>query len=291
MNLPPLHTPGSTKGDGRENSHDAGVTSEPSFAILAGAADSPVVFHVPHAARVVPGDARASIVLDDEQLTLELRHMTDAHTDLLAGAAAARVDPMPWQFVNRCSRLVVDPERFPDEREEMLAVGMGAVYTRTSHRRRLRELDPERDSALIERYFVPYAEALADLVDDRLSATGAAVILDIHSYPLLPLPYELHGDLPRPAICLGADQTHTPDWLVEAARGALTSVGQTAVNSPFMGTYVPLRHYERDRRVSSIMIEIRRDTYCELDGSLGAQWGTVASALGELARRSATLAV
>ena len=49
-----------------------------------------------------------------------------------------------------------------------------------------------------------------------------------------------------------------------------------------MGTYVPLRHYQRDRRVSSIMIEIRRDMYCEPDGSVGAQWETIAAGLASV---------
>lgn len=205
---------------GSRTSREVHVISGSAFAIVGGAADSPVVFHVPHAARAIPPDARASILLDDEQLSTELGHMTDAHTDVLAAAAAEATHPTPWQFLNRCSRLVVDPERFPDEREEMLAVGMGAVYTRTSHNHPLRPPDSARDTALIDTYFTPYAEALADLVDARLDAVGAAVILDLHSYPLDPLPYELHADQRRPAICLGTDAQHTPAWLVEAARRA-----------------------------------------------------------------------
>ncbi len=31
------------------------------------------------------------------------------------------------------------------------------------------------------------------------------------------------------------------------------------VNEPFAGTYVPQRHYQQDRRVLSIMLELRRD--------------------------------
>jgi N-formylglutamate deformylase len=34
-----------------------------------------------------------------------------------------------------------------------------------------------------------------------------------------------------------------------------------AVNTPFAGTIVPMSHYGKDRRVSSIMIEINRGLY------------------------------
>jgi N-formylglutamate deformylase len=98
------------------------------FELVSGDVGSPVILHVPHASSTIPAYIRAGIVLDDAALAAELATMTDAHTDRIALAAAARVTPRPWLFVNRLSRLVVDPERFPDDREEMRAVGMGAVY-------------------------------------------------------------------------------------------------------------------------------------------------------------------
>ena len=175
---------------------------------------------------LIPEDVRQSILLTDDELAAELAHMTDAHTDQLAASAAAATEDgvvpgPPWQFVNGCSRLVVDPERFPDEREEMLSVGMGAVYTQTSHRQALRGPDPHRDAALVQRYYDPYARAFAELVDDRLALTGSAVIIDLHSYPASALPYELHADLPRPAICLGTDESHTPAEPGHSGRGGL----------------------------------------------------------------------
>ncbi|WP_307847911.1 N-formylglutamate amidohydrolase, partial [Streptomyces durocortorensis] len=108
------------------------------FTLTPGAADSPVLLHVPHGSRHIPRHVRAGITLDDAALERELDHITDAHTAELAAAAAQIAPTAPWRFVNNLSRLVVDPERFPDEREEMLAVGMGAVYTRTTHRAPLR---------------------------------------------------------------------------------------------------------------------------------------------------------
>ncbi|MFD7134649.1 N-formylglutamate amidohydrolase [Streptomyces sp. NPDC059894] len=252
------------------------------FALLPGATRSPVILHMPHSAREIPAEVRTGIVLDDAALERELDHITDAHTAEIAERAARLAGVAPWRFVNGLSRLVVDPERFPDEREEMLAVGMGAVYTRTTHREALRaaDVDPE---PLVERYFRPYAQAMTDAVAGRLAAVGRAVIIDVHSYPTEPLPYELHGAGPRPPVCLGTDSFHTPPELLAAARKAFAEVGETGLDSPFAGTYVPLEHYGREPRVSALMVEIRRDTYMtEPGGPAGAGLERLASALAGL---------
>ncbi|MEV5612715.1 N-formylglutamate amidohydrolase [Streptomyces sp. NPDC052225] len=238
-------------------------TAPPGHRLLPGSPESPVLLHVPHGARVIPSDVRRGIVLDDAALERELDLITDAHTREIAEQAAQAAGLTPWRFVNELSRLVVDPERFPDEREEMRAVGMGAVYTRTTQRAPLRA-EPAADEAhLLATYFDPYAEAMTRAVDDRLAATGRAVIIDVHSYPSRALPYELHGDDPRPPVCLGTDPFHTPDALLAAAREAFAPLGESALNTPFAGTYVPLRHYGRDARVSALMLEVRRDVYLD----------------------------
>jgi N-formylglutamate amidohydrolase len=231
------------------------------YRITPGAPQSPVILHVPHASRHLTAPARRNILLDDDALSVELDHMTDAHTDLIASRAAKAVAPAPWMFTNLASRLVVDPERLPDEREEMVEVGMGAVYTRTSHGKQLREPDPAHAEELIATHFRPYAAAMTGLVDDRLAATGQAVIIDVHSYPSVALPYELHGDGPRPEVCLGTDPAHTPDWLLDAATRAFSPEASVALNTPFAGCYVPLKHYEQQLAVAALMVEIRRDTY------------------------------
>ncbi|WP_333777189.1 N-formylglutamate amidohydrolase [Streptomyces sp. IBSBF 3136] len=256
--------------------------SSASFELLPGDDHSPVLLHVPHSARAIPGDVREGIVLDDAGLERELDHITDAHTAEIAERAAALAGLRPWRFVNRLSRLVVDPERFPDEREEMLAVGMGAVYTRTTHRAELRAADTD-PGPLVERYFRPYARAMTEAVAGRLAATGRAVVIDVHSYPTRALPYELHGSGPRPPVCLGTDSFHTPPNLREAARTAFSGSGGTGLDSPFGGTYVPLEYYGRDPRVSALMVEIRRDTYmAEPGGPAGPGLERLAAALAAL---------
>lgn len=250
------------------------------FHVLPGDPGSPVILHVPHASRELTERARAGLLLDDAELADELDNLTDAHTDLIALRAARTTPVRPWIFANGLSRLVVDPERFPDEREEMRAAGMGAVYTHGYAGRRLRPSadDPE----LLEEHFHPYGKAVSDLVTERLAATGRAVIVDVHSYPTLPLPYELHGDGPRPPICLGTDDFHTPASLLAAARSAFAGF-ETAVNTPFAGAYIPLTRYGQDNAVTALMVEVRRDTYMtEPGGAPHEGLGEVADALAAL---------
>jgi predicted N-formylglutamate amidohydrolase len=227
--------------------------------VVPGAAASPVVIHCPHASTVIPDDVRRDLLLDDSELTAELAAMTDAGTEQVGRLAAGLARTRPWLAINRFSRLVVDPERFPDEREEMTRAGMGAVYTRTSTGRPLRHEPAAGFAALLDTYYRPYQQALADLVDQRLAAAGRVVVVDLHSYPRDPLPYELHPERRRPMTCVGVDPHHTPDQLRRAAIDAFSPLGAVVVDEPFAGCYIPLRHYRRVPAVTGVMIELRRD--------------------------------
>ncbi|MGI5131774.1 N-formylglutamate amidohydrolase [Pseudonocardia sp. CA-107938] len=220
---------------------------------------SPVLLHVPHAGTEVPGWVRDHLLLDDAELATELAALTDHRTDALAAAAADAARVRPFVLVNPISRFVVDVERFPDEREEMAAVGMAAVYTHGTRGQRIRADDPAHHAALRAAFYEPWAAAVRHAVADRLAAVGRAVLVDVHSYPRAPLPYELHADGPRPPVCLGTDAFHTPPELLAAARAAFGA--GTTLDSPFSGVYVPLAHLHREPRVHAIMVEIRRDGY------------------------------
>lgn len=248
--------------------------------LLPGDPESPVLLHVPHAGREIPGWVRPHLLLDDHELAAELDALTDHHTDRIAVDAAGRAGVRPWVLVNRVSRFVVDPERFPDEREEMAAVGMAAVYTHDTRGRRIRHDDPAHHAALVAAFHTTWADTVTELVEARLAATGRAVLLDVHSYPADPLPYELHGDGPRPAVCLGTDPVHTPRDLLDAARSAFAGIGTLDVDTPFRGVYVPLRHYGVDPRVHAVMLELRRDGHGDEAGLTAA-----AGALADLVDR------
>jgi N-formylglutamate amidohydrolase len=233
------------------------------FEIIPGSAESPVILHVPHSSRYIPSDIRPQILLTDQELERELDAMTDNRTDEIAYGAAADCALRPWIFINRFSRLVIDPERFPDDREIMNKVGMGAVYRKTSTGKDLRERDFSGTEKLLTSYFHPYASALETLVSERLEAVGEVTIIDVHSYR--PEQHENavnHGQA-RPAMCIGTDEFHTNPQLVSAAQESFSIVGDTYLNQPYAGSYVPLKFYGSDARVQSIMMESRADTFVD----------------------------
>jgi N-formylglutamate amidohydrolase len=223
----------------------------------------PVITHVPHGSTFIPEDVRNSIILSDMELQRELLLMTDRYTpELFEGTVAMG----GLSFVNNYSRLVVDPERFEDDNDEiMYSRGMGAVYIKTAHQQELRKDPTEREKeVLLSTYFRPYHKALEFQVQKILNRFGRCLIIDCHSFSSKALPYELDQSPVRPDICLGTDPFHTSGELITSARSFCEANGlNVAIDKPFMGTYVPIKYFGEDKRISSIMIEVNRSLYMD----------------------------
>jgi len=254
-----------------------------------GSGSSPLIIHVPHSATWIPDSERSNRVLDDTEFDGELARITDRFTDRMALDALTRAGSSAAVFINRASRLLIDPERFLGVDEPMLRVGMDPVYVETSLRGLLRRPDPVGPDHLIERYFRPYAAAFTDLVDQALATHGRADIIDLRSFPKDALPYELDPNADRPGICIGTDPFHTPPDIESAVLEAFTAAAwDVGTNSPFGGTYVPLAHLDRTPNVRSVMIEVRRDLYqMEPGGPVHSGYEMVVDHLAALIHRLA----
>ena len=231
--------------------------------ILAIVSQTSIILHIPHSQPRIPPEVRSGILLNDADLRLELLRMTDWYTDELfdTGIGTAIVYPV--------SRLVADPERFVDDKEEpMSQKGMGVVYSRTSEGQMLRYLDPEERAALINTYYRPHHKRLERAVADNLYKSGQCLIIDCHSFSSLPLPHETDQNIPRPDICIDTESFHTPENLVRAIENACREKKLVSKrNSPFKGTLVPSAFHLKEERVRSIMIEVNRALY--MDESTG----------------------
>jgi N-formylglutamate deformylase len=220
-----------------------------------------IVFHIPHASTVIPPGLRQSILLSEAELRSEILFMTDLFTDEIFGAAVREGDAVVGFPV---SRLVLDPERFVDDtKEPMAARGMGVVYL-NGHDGRILRPNLDDKQILVEDYYVPHHATLTRAVDQQLAKFGEAMIVDCHSFPSVPLPYELNQNLKRPQICIGTDVFHTPSLMSLTLADSFTKLGYgVGINEPFAGTIVPEKYFRRAKGVRSIMIELRRDLYMD----------------------------
>ncbi len=214
---------------------------------------TPLLLHIPHASAHIPEAYRKDFLTDP---AAELLLMTDWYTDELFDL------PVP-KLVFPVSRLICDVERFRDDaREEMSRCGMGACYTKTHDGAPLRRLDPGKREAILRRWYDPHHARLTALTAAALARCGVCTIVDCHSFPAEPLPYEADQRPDRPDVCIGTDGYHTPPQLADALAEAFSARGYSvAFNAPFAGALVPLRYYRCEPRVQSVMIELNRALY------------------------------
>lgn len=246
---------------------------------------TPVLLHLPHDSKVIPPADRADFLVSASDLGLELLRLTDWHTgDLYA-------EGVPADEIVRAevSRLVVDVERFADDRlERCSAFGMGATYVKTCDGRPLRTLSPERRAELLDRYYWPHHHRLNEAAAERLARFGQCVILDAHSFPTGQLPTQVGFSAPL-EIGIGTQSGHTSPELRALAEDFFRAQGfVVGVDIPFSGAIVPNRFFGKNSRVQSLMIEVRRNLY--MDESTGERHGGFARIQAVLTEFRAELA-
>lgn len=218
-----------------------------------------MIIHIPHSSAETPNEYRDQFVLSDQELAYELLRMTDAYTDDLFR--------LPYKTaIFPVSRIVLDPERFVDDAQEsMSTIGMGVIYTKTHNGQDLRRAitQKEKDN-LLQTFYYPHHEMLNNLVNEELRQKGTALIVDCHSFPSSPLPYEFNQEKNRPDICIGTDNFHTPESLQEKCVLLFQDKGYSVeLNKPFSGSLVPGKYYQKESGVHSIMVEVNRKLYMD----------------------------
>ncbi len=231
-----------------------------------------LIIHVPHASHFIPPLERAGLAIDDAELGRQQQAIVDHRTDELF----APLNPDIIVVAASVSRLVVDVERFREDKDEAAAKhGMGAVYTHGVNnvllRPKLEALERER---LLKTWYDPHHAKLNREVE-RLCTTGSqrCILIDAHSYPLDSLPTELTTSKSRPEICIGSDAQWSrgiESIVVAHFEKAGYEVG---LNSPYNGSLVPtvVQSKVPDNTYagfSTVMIEVRRDVYLQTGTSL-----------------------
>ena len=244
---------------------------------------SPVLVHTPHTNRHIPHFVRRDLLLTDDELNAELDALTDTGVHEFTRAAVPTTYDINW-ITATMSRLVIDVARLDWDPKE--SVGMGAVYTRTLDGRVLRDI-PDDDLWWLQLQHRAYTKAVERYVGTLVERTGSTVILDIHSYGPRHRADE-DADAPRPEVCFGTNEVHTPRWLREAAAASFSNY-QAEFDTAFTGTYLPGRAWLDDPRVSSISIKVRHDLLADAEGIATAA-AAAQSLIAECTRHSKSLA-
>jgi len=216
-----------------------------------------VVVHVPHASTEIPEQYKKTILLSNKQLWREMLRMTDAFCDELYDAPE-----FPTRVVAEYSRFVCDVERFRDDSHEPRAkYGQGLMYTRTVFGRRLRENDDALRDTILREVYDPHHDRLTLAVQDALERYGKCLVIDGHSFNTA-TPVKPWGIFTRPDFDIGTDPYHTPDGLRDAICKKVRGLGYSVkVDTPFEAAITPMKYYQKDKRVVSVMFETNRRLY------------------------------
>lgn len=235
---------------------------------------SAVVFASPHSGRIYPPDMLARVQLAERAL----RSSEDAYMDLLLTGAPEFGAVLVSSEVPRA---YVDFNRAADELDPALiegapraglnprvAAGLGVLARVVANGRGLYrgKLTMAEAEARLARYWTPYHQALAGVLERQHRRFGAVLLCDMHSMPHEALNgYVPRGGGPRPDVVLG-------DRWGAAAKPALVAqieeifrdAGLTvARNAPFAGAYVLQRYGQPSRGMQAVQIEIDRALYLD----------------------------
>ena len=219
--------------------------------------DSPIIASFPHSGTVVPPDLRARLTKSASPLPDTDWRVPDLY-DFLPAIGVTTI-------VANLSRYVVDLNRPPQDAElyaDHPSTGVCPTLTFFGDPIYQPGCEPNtgETKVRIERYWRPYHDALAELIEANIRKFGLAVIYDAHSIaPVIPRLFE--GELP--ALNLGtANGRSCAEVFERPVREAVSGGGFSyAVNGRFVGGYIT-RHYGRpEQGCHAMQMEISQRAY------------------------------
>ncbi len=233
----------------------------------------PYLFASPHSGRDYPASFLSSAVLDRQAI----RSSEDAFVDRLFDAAPALGAPL---LVARAPRAFIDLNRAADELDPAVIDGIA----RTPHNPRVSsglgviprvvaggrqiyrgKLTLSEAESRITRFWHPYHDALAALIDETRTAFGSAVLIDCHSMPHEAIEAHSRPGQPRPEVVLGDRYgVAAGREVMDRVEAAFAAAGLRVVrNAPFAGAYVTQAYGRPMRGVHVVQVEIDRALYMD----------------------------
>jgi N-formylglutamate deformylase len=214
-----------------------------------------LILHIPHSSTIIP--FHDGYVSSHDKIQQEIIKLTDWHTDDLFDS---KIDKM---IIAPFSRIFCDAERFADDELEIMSkVGMGVLYEKLDSDEILRKVTPQLREKILNEYYWKHHNNLTTKVEEQLKTNGECLIVDCHSFPSTPLLKAINQNTKTPDFNIGTDSFHTPKKYIDASITYFENLGYSlGVDWPYSGSIVPMKYYQIEKRVSSIMLEINRRLY------------------------------
>jgi N-formylglutamate amidohydrolase len=234
---------------------------------------SPLIFASPHSGREYSPEFLAQIVLDRRAI----RSSEDAFVDQLFAEVPDLGAPL---LAARAPRAFLDLNRAADELDPAviegiaraphnprISSGLGVIPRvvaggRAIYRGKLGLAEAE---ARLRRFWHPYHQALAGLIEEVRAEFGQAVLIDCHSMPHEAIEAHTRPGQPRPEVVLGDRYGATAGReVMDRIEAAFAAAGlRVGRNAPFAGAYVAQAYGRPSRGVHVVQVEIDRALYMD----------------------------
>ena len=249
----------------------------PPFDIVAPAVQTvPLVFASPHSGTQYDPDFVAASRLDQ----ISLRRSEDSFVDELFATAPAFGAPLLRALF---PRVYLDPNREPWELDPgmfedalpswvnttslRVAGGLGTIARVVTngaevYRGKLKFSEAERR---IRTLYIPFHEAIQDLLAATVERFGTGILIDCHSMPSVGGPMDRDPGHERADIVLGDRYgTACARIVTDTAEKALTAMGyRVARNDPYAGGFTTRNYGRPEAGIHALQIEIKRSLYMD----------------------------
>ena len=236
----------------------------------------PVIFTSPHSGRNYPPEFVAASRLDP----LTLRRSEDSFVDEIYARAPQLGAPLikaqfPRAYVdpNR-EAYELDPAMFEDPLPDYVntnsarvAAGLGTVAKVVTNGEEIYAgpLKFAEARRRIEKYYIPYHDALKRLIARTRRRFGVCLVIDCHSMPSVGGPMEFDSGRRRVDIVLGdAHGTSCAEAVTGLVEDQLAKIGFTVDrNDPYSGGYTTRTYGRPETGIHVLQIEINRGAYMD----------------------------
>lgn len=210
-----------------------------------------LIVHIPHSSLRISKEFEDRLLISKERFNEENMFLCDYKIDEYV--------PNKYKIIKfKYSRMMCDVERYKSNDEVMNKYGMGYIYSLTSNKEKLIDINKEYIKH-IDKIYDEHHNRIDNECTKILKKNKKCYIIDMHSFSD-ELVNKLFDIKDSPDICIGINTTYDKK-ILDFTLNFFEMNGYTVkINYPYSGSLLPNK-YTNDNRIITMMIEINRRIY------------------------------